>query len=172
MCVCIACSRAVFSQRHTMASVCASFQGLSLGASASSKSRAPASFSASMRGTPVVAATRKAAPVKATAFVVYAAQNSLKRIRTSEKARMYNKSLKSEITTRSKKVFVEIDDLVKTQAKSDADFKKAETLIGEAFGVIDSSVFKGVLHKNTADRKKSKLARYKTRALQQLGLYN
>mmetsp|Transcript_38477 Transcript_38477/g.64756 ORF Transcript_38477/g.64756 Transcript_38477/m.64756 type:complete len:158 (-) Transcript_38477:175-648(-) len=154
-----------------MASICASFQGLSLGASASSKARAPVSFSSSIRGSPVVAFTRKAAPTRAATFVVYAAQNSLKRIRTSEKARMYNKSLKSEMTTRSKKAFVEMDGLVKAGAKSEDEFKKAELLIAEAFGVIDSSIFKGVIHKNTADRKKSKLARYKTRALQELGLY-
>lgn len=40
----------------------------------------------------------------AAAFVVEAKQNSLKRQRTSEKARMNNKSRKSEIATRMKKV--------------------------------------------------------------------
>lgn len=36
--------------------------------------------------------------------MVEAKQNSLKRQRTAEKARMYNKSRKSEISTRMKKV--------------------------------------------------------------------
>lgn len=38
------------------------------------------------------------------AFVVEAKQNSLKRQRVAEKSRMYNKSRKSEIATRMKKV--------------------------------------------------------------------
>jgi ribosomal protein S20 len=42
--------------------------------------------------------------VAAAAFLVEAKQNSLKRQRTSEKSRMYNKSRKSEIATRMKKV--------------------------------------------------------------------
>jgi len=42
--------------------------------------------------------------VAASAFVVEAKQNSLKRQRTAEKARLYNKSRKSEIATRMKKV--------------------------------------------------------------------
>ena len=37
-------------------------------------------------------------------MVVEAKQNSLKRQRTAEKARMYNKSRKSEVATRMKKV--------------------------------------------------------------------
>ena len=40
----------------------------------------------------------------AAAFVVEAKQNSLKRQRTAETARQYNKSRKSEIATRMKKV--------------------------------------------------------------------
>eukprot|EP00240_Pyramimonas_obovata_P007750 CAMPEP_0118958728 /NCGR_PEP_ID=MMETSP1169-20130426/62773_1 /TAXON_ID=36882 /ORGANISM="Pyramimonas obovata, Strain CCMP722" /LENGTH=158 /DNA_ID=CAMNT_0006906853 /DNA_START=93 /DNA_END=569 /DNA_ORIENTATION=+ len=153
-----------------MASICASFQGLSLGAAAAKRAPAKLSFSATLRGTPVVASTSKAV-VRSEGFTVYAAQNSLKRQRTSEKARLYNKSKKSEIFTRSKKVFMEIDALVKTGAKTEDEFKNAEALIAAAFKTIDNSVAKGVLHKNTADRRKSKLCRYKTRALEQLGLY-
>ena len=55
-----------------------------------------APFAAQQRRTRVVPA---AAP-----FTVEAKQNSLRRQRTAEKARMYNKSRKSEVATRMKKV--------------------------------------------------------------------
>jgi ribosomal protein S20 len=67
--------------------------------------------------------------------------------------------------------FLEIDALEKKGVSAETEFAKAEKLISEAMGVIDSAKVKGVLHSNTADRRKSKLARYKTRALERLGLY-
>eukprot|EP00241_Pyramimonas_parkeae_P008179 CAMPEP_0114226794 /NCGR_PEP_ID=MMETSP0058-20121206/1430_1 /TAXON_ID=36894 /ORGANISM="Pyramimonas parkeae, CCMP726" /LENGTH=151 /DNA_ID=CAMNT_0001337559 /DNA_START=69 /DNA_END=524 /DNA_ORIENTATION=- len=147
-----------------MASLCTAFQGMSV------RNQAPLSARAAVRGTSVVAVSRArvATPV---GFFVDAAQNSLKRQRTSEKARLYNKAKKSEIFTRSKKAFVEIDMLTKAGTSSEADFANAEKLIGEAMGAIDKAVVKGVLHKNTGDRRKSKLCRYKTRSLIKLGLY-
>ena len=53
---------------------------------------------------PLDAAVKPLRSVAAAAFLVEAKQNSLKRQRTSEKSRMYNKSRKSEIATRMKKV--------------------------------------------------------------------
>ena len=53
---------------------------------------------------PLPAAVKPLRSVAAAAFLVEAKQNSLKRQRTSEKSRMYNKSRKSEIATRMKKV--------------------------------------------------------------------
>eukprot|EP00959_Pyramimonas_sp_CCMP1952_P063165 1320090-Pyramimonas_sp.AAC.2 len=153
-----------------MASICASFQGLSLGAGAAKHAPAKLSFSATLRGTPLRASTSKAV-ARTEGFTVYAKQNALKRVRTAEKARMQNKSRKSEIFTRSKKVYTTIDGLVKAGATNEDEFKAAESLISATFKVIDSSVAKGTLHKNTADRRKSKLCRYKTRALEKLGLY-
>jgi hypothetical protein len=68
-------------------------------------------------------------------------------------------------------VFLAIDDLEKNAVKAEAEFAGAEKLIAEAMGAIDAAKVKGALHTNTADRRKSKLARYKTRALTRLGLY-
>lgn len=50
------------------------------------------------------AAPQRTHVVAAAVFTVEAKQNSLKRQRTTEKARLYNKSRKSEIATRMKKV--------------------------------------------------------------------
>lgn len=61
------------------------------------------STSSAARPPPLAAAAAPQRSVAAAAFVVEAKQNSLKRQRTAEKARLYNKSRKSEIATRMKK---------------------------------------------------------------------
>jgi len=60
---------------------------------------------------------------------------------------------------------------VKSSASDAKAFDGAEDLISEAFSAIDKAVLKGILHKNTGARRKSKLCRYKTRALTDLCLY-
>lgn len=58
----------------------------------------------------VVVAPRRASSVtSASRLTIEAKQNSDKRQRTSETARVYNKSRKSEIATRMKKVFVALE---------------------------------------------------------------
>lgn len=69
-----------------------------------------------------------------------------KRIRQAEKARLRNKHYKSLMKTMVKKV----------QAASTKD--EAETLFREAVSIIDSIAGKGIIHKNNAANKKSKLA--------------
>ncbi|MCD6205679.1 MAG: 30S ribosomal protein S20 [Candidatus Marinimicrobia bacterium] len=71
-----------------------------------------------------------------------------KRIRQAEKARLRNKHYKTLIKTMIKKV---------KAAKSKAE---AEPLYREAVSIIDSSVSKGIIHRNNAANKKSKLAAY------------
>lgn len=61
-------------------------------------------FSTVARTAFLIAAAAPQRSVAAAAFVVEAKQNSLKRQRTAEKARLYNKSRKSEVATRMKKV--------------------------------------------------------------------
>ncbi|XP_006859051.2 30S ribosomal protein S20, chloroplastic [Amborella trichopoda] len=84
-----------------------------------------------------------------------------KRARQAEKRRIRNKSRKSEIKTRMKKVFDALDELKKkTEAQAD-EILPVEKLIAEAYSAIDKAVQKGTLHRNTGAHRKSRLARRK-----------
>jgi small subunit ribosomal protein S20 len=110
--------------------------------------------------------------VQAAAFVVEAKQNSLRRQRVAEKARVYNKSQKSEIATRMKKVFTALDEFKNSPPTSEADLAPVGSLLAEAYQVIDKAVGKGVLHANTAARRKARLARARRNILIAAGLYS
>jgi small subunit ribosomal protein S20 len=69
-----------------------------------------------------------------------------KRIRQAEKARMRNKHYKSLMKNMIKKV------------KAAGTKAEAEPLYREAVSIIDSITGKGIIHKNNAANKKSKLA--------------
>ncbi|KAJ8626769.1 hypothetical protein MRB53_020076 [Persea americana] len=84
-----------------------------------------------------------------------------KRARQAEKRRIYNKSKKSEIKTRMKKVFEALDVLVKKNGAEASEILGVEKLIGEAYSSIDKAVKSGTLHRNTGARRKSRLARRK-----------
>lgn len=73
-----------------------------------------------------------------------------KRILTSEKARLRNKSAKSAIRTAIKNCKAAIE------AKDKA---KATELANKAYTLIDKSVSDGIQHANTAARQKSTLAK-------------
>jgi len=73
-----------------------------------------------------------------------------KRVLVAERNRLRNVSIKTSIKTAIKKVY----DSIKEKA---ADEKINEN-INKAYSLIDKAVSKGVLHKNTAARKKSRLA--------------
>ena len=55
--------------------------------------------------------------------------------------------------------------------ESEAELKPVDTFISEAYQEIDKAVSKGVLHKNTAARRKSKLALARQKLLIRAGLY-
>lgn len=73
-------------------------------------------------------------------------KSAIKRVEVAERNREKNRAWKSSIRT----VRNQVEDTVKDAAAS------AEAL-KNAFSVIDSAVSKGVLHKNTAARRKSRL---------------
>jgi small subunit ribosomal protein S20 len=73
-------------------------------------------------------------------------KSQIKRNRQNEKARQRNKMVRSELQTRTKKALVAAEN-----GEDTADALKA------AIKRIDSAATKGVLHKNTAARKKSRL---------------
>jgi small subunit ribosomal protein S20 len=76
--------------------------------------------------------------------------SALKRARQAEKNRLRNKAVKTEIRTVSKKVETAVDK---------RDKEEARKAFVEASEVISKAASKGIIHKNTASRKISRLAR-------------
>ena len=76
--------------------------------------------------------------------------SALKRARQAEKNRLHNKAVKTEIRTVSKKVESAVDK---------KDREGAQKAFKEASEIISKAASKGVIHKNTASRKISRLAR-------------
>ena len=77
-------------------------------------------------------------------------KSAAKRVRQSEKRRQQNKAVKSAIKTQSKKVLAGAE-------AGDADRARAELRL--AVKRLDRAAAKGVMHKNTAARHKSRLTR-------------
>jgi ribosomal protein S20 len=72
-----------------------------------------------------------------------------KRVLTSEKERVRNKAVKANLRTTLKKAEAAI--------ASDADDKGA--IVNDSYSAIDVAQRKGVIHKNTANRKKASIAK-------------
>lgn len=72
----------------------------------------------------------------------------LKRIETSEKARQNNKAFRSSVRTQVKKFKLSLEN---------DDLKVAEAHLNDAVALIDKSVTKKVMHRNTAARQKRHL---------------
>ncbi len=78
-------------------------------------------------------------------------KSAKKRVLIAEKRRLRNKIAKSQLKTVIKKFNTSLNEGRIEDAKVD---------YAEAIKTIDKSVSKGLLHKNTAARKKSNLSRY------------
>lgn len=76
-------------------------------------------------------------------------KSAVKRVRIAERESLRNTSMKSALRTTIKK----FETSVSTQSAEDA-----RTALQNATRAIDKAVTKGILHKNTAARKKSRLA--------------
>lgn len=74
-----------------------------------------------------------------------------KRIRVNAKKRLRNRSILSAVRTAVKKFERSLAD--------GSDQQQVQTLFQEAIRRLDKAVSKGVLHRNTAARKKSRLYR-------------
>ena len=72
-------------------------------------------------------------------------KSAKKRVRTNEKARQANLAVKSRVRTALKKV---------RDSKSKKD---AEALLTSAVSVLDRAAQKGIIHRTTASRHKSRL---------------
>ncbi|EHK89406.1 30S ribosomal protein S20 [Saccharomonospora azurea] len=76
-------------------------------------------------------------------------KSQIKRIKTNEKARVRNQSVKSAVKTAVRKF---------REAADAGDKAKAVELQREAARKLDKAVTKGVIHKNQAANKKSAMA--------------
>jgi len=77
-------------------------------------------------------------------------KSAKKRVAVTEKKNTQNKMIKSAVKTAVKKY---------NALLAAGDLAGAEKLLPETVSVIDSAVFKGILHKNNAANKKSALAK-------------
>ena len=77
-------------------------------------------------------------------------KSQMKRIRTNEKARQRNNSVKSELRTLVRHV---------RQAVAAGDAEKGAAALRSASRKLDKAVSKGVIHKNQAANRKSALAK-------------
>lgn len=77
-------------------------------------------------------------------------KSQIKRIKTNEKARLRNKSVKSELKTYVRKV---------REAVAAGDKDAATTALQAASRKLDKAVSKGVIHTNQAANRKSALAK-------------
>lgn len=76
--------------------------------------------------------------------------SAIKRIRQAEKRNLRNSAVRSRMKTLSKKV---------EEAAAEKNKEQLGKLLRETTKAIQSAVSKGVLHKNTASRKISRLSR-------------
>jgi small subunit ribosomal protein S20 len=83
--------------------------------------------------------------------------SAAKRLRQSAKKRLHNRIVKKIVKTSARKAL----DTV-----AEKDFEAAEAQFRAAVAKIDKAGARGVLHKNTAARRKSKLARNYKAALE------
>lgn len=77
-------------------------------------------------------------------------KSQIKRVKTNEKARLRNKSVKSELKTYVRRT---------REAIAAGDKAAAEESLNAASRKLDKAVSKGVIHKNQAANRKSKLAK-------------
>ena len=76
-------------------------------------------------------------------------KSQIKRIKTNEKARLRNKSVKSSLKTAVRKY---------REAAEAGDAAAATTLMRDASRALDKAASKGVIHPNQAANKKSAMA--------------
>lgn len=77
-------------------------------------------------------------------------KSQIKRIKTNEKRRVRNQSIRSAVRTEIRKF---------REAVEAGDKAAAETQLRVASRALDKSVTKGVFHRNNAANKKSRMAR-------------
>lgn len=127
----------------------------------------------SLAGTSLSRGVNRANAIRSTALVVEAKKGDSvkKRQRQSEKARVYNRGRKSACKTRIKKVMASVEAMSEDLPKAESDLKPVDELIALAYKELDKAVAKGVMHKNTAARRKARVARARRDLAVTAGLY-
>jgi len=74
-------------------------------------------------------------------------KSTAKRVRTNKRDRERNIAVRSQIRTTIRKV------------REQSDAKEAPEVLREAHSTLDNAVRKGIVHRKTADRRKSRLAK-------------
>lgn len=77
-------------------------------------------------------------------------KSALKRVRQAKKRTLRNRSIKGKIKTLSKNVELEV---------ANKNFEEAKKALNIAISAIDKAAAKGIIHKNTASRRDSRLTR-------------
>lgn len=81
-------------------------------------------------------------------------KSAKKRVEVAERNRLRNVAVKSAIKTATKKVY----DAIKSE-----DTAQITDTLNKVYSVIDKAVVKGILHRNTAARKKSRISDHANR---------
>ena len=76
-------------------------------------------------------------------------KSAKKRVDVTERNRLRNVAIKSGVKTAVKKVYESI--------KGEAGVEAIQETVNKCYSLIDRAVTKGVMHKNTAARKKSRI---------------
>lgn len=84
--------------------------------------------------------------------------SAAKRVQIGLRNNLRNKNHKSSIKTAIKKIFANANIDSHIQQADLTDSSKLGFLVSQAYSKIDKAVKKGVIHKNSAARKKSKIA--------------
>lgn len=77
-------------------------------------------------------------------------KSAIKRIETNKTKKLENQSIRSRLSTYVKKYKASIEA---------NDLEGAEKLLSTVFGYLDSAAKKNIIHKNTANSKKSSLSK-------------
>jgi small subunit ribosomal protein S20 len=84
-------------------------------------------------------------------------KSAIKRIQITERNRLQNKSYKSAIRTLTKRFLTAVEAYEANP--SDETLTEAKQRMATVYSKIDKAVKRGVLHRNTGARKKSRIAR-------------
>eukprot|EP01025_Chloroclados_australasicus_P068580 TRINITY_DN9534_c0_g1_i1.p1 TRINITY_DN9534_c0_g1~~TRINITY_DN9534_c0_g1_i1.p1 ORF type:complete len:216 (+),score=18.72 TRINITY_DN9534_c0_g1_i1:85-732(+) len=106
-------------------------------------------------------------------LVIAAAQNSLRRQRLEKRKTAYNKEYTELVKSSSRKVLKGYQAMLAeiSSVSSEGDLATVDKDMHVAFSNIDKAAAKGILHKNTAARRKAKLTTVRKQVLAAAGIY-
>jgi small subunit ribosomal protein S20 len=85
-------------------------------------------------------------------------KSAKKRIEINKRNRLQNKYYKTSVRTLIKLFFTNLE--IYKDSKNTEDQKKVQEILNSVYSLMDKGTKKNIFHKNTAARKKAKLASY------------